>query len=60
MAHKTKATGAVANGKTLNISPNIIVICWLVGNVISVLACWWAINLLVLYRAALVLPWLIL
>ncbi|EIO48464.1 hypothetical protein ECPA39_1062 [Escherichia coli PA39] len=34
---------AVANGKTLNISPNIIAICCLVGNVLSVLACWWAI-----------------
>ncbi|EFJ1158006.1 hypothetical protein AOY87_16555 [Escherichia coli] len=38
----------VANGKTLNISPNIIAICWLVGNVLSVLACWWTISLLVL------------
>ncbi|TWP80543.1 hypothetical protein FQ920_27455 [Escherichia coli] len=34
---------AVANGKTLNISQNIIAICCLVGNVLSVLACWWTI-----------------
>ncbi len=44
MTHKTKATGAVANGKTLNISPAIIAICWLVGNVSSVVACWWIVS----------------
>ncbi len=41
--------------KTLNISPNIIAICWLVGNVISVLACWWIISLLARYRAVVIL-----
>ncbi len=49
IAHKTKATGAVANGYTLNLnaSPTMPHLR-LVGNVISVLACWLAVSLWVL------------